>query len=157
MSAGARSSAGGAAVEIALAVLLVVLAAAMATWGMLDSLDARLYYTADEATAFLAELDPATRAAYFRNELMDLAFLSAYTLLIVRIIRRVYPHGALPVAIACTPGAFDLVETSTILLLLANGASPPAWLGATTFLKWTSGILPALTLIFGLRRSSKRI
>jgi len=48
------------------------------------------------------------------------------------------------------PGAFDLMETVTILhLLFAQnpGASIPPWLGAVTALKWTSGALVLLLLI----------
>jgi hypothetical protein len=125
---------------IALAVILEVLLVILPPG--LSILDARLFYTRADATAYLAALGPKGRHGYFLHEVVDLGFIATYTTLL----RRLAVRWKLPRALrwlAFAPGAADLVETGGILAVLAVPAAAPlvAVLGATTAVKWAAAAL----------------
>ena len=122
---------------IALAVVLDVLLLVLPPGRSI--LDARLYYTGADAAAYLASLGADGRRAYFVHELVDLAFIATYTMLL----RHLAFRWKLPRAfhgLAFAPGAADLVETASILLVLASPAAAPLLgvLGVVTAVKWAA-------------------
>jgi len=117
--------------------------------GTLNSLDVRFYYTAQQADDFLRSLSPLESQRYLRTELLDLIFLSSYSVLLAFSMRRLYPSKIFLAWYAIIPGVFDLAETMTIILLLAKWISyPPPWLGLATCLKWTIGA-SVIALVLG--------
>src|SRR6478752_9429633 len=81
-------------------------------------LDARFFYTHDQAYNFMTSLDDFDRGQYKLNEILDLFFLSIYSLLLVSNLRKVLPPGK--AWFGFIPGAFDLIETTTILRWLQS-------------------------------------
>ncbi len=137
-----------------LAVLLGLIGLVMHIWGPDDELDIKFFYTSVQANNFLQGLSASQAGAYLLNEIMDLLFLSTYSLLFFFLARRFYFRKTW---MALVPGFFDLIETTTIIFLLINRSwAPPHWLGYATSLKWTTGIILAITILVGFARQLKQ-
>ena len=112
-----------------------------------EILDTKLFYTGAQARALLSSFDPMVREQYFRNELLDMLFITSYTGALVLAFYRLFPGKKFVQFLAILPGAFDLIETSAILLALKGGLSWSHfdWLGAVTCMKWVcAGIALAI-------------
>jgi hypothetical protein len=119
----------------------------------LSMLDARLYYRADEAMAFIAELGPRGRSDYFFHECIDLGFIVVYTLLLRALAQRWRLRGRVVRLLVFAPGAADLLETAGILSLLRIYPSGPRLLagsiGYFTLLKWVGLLAVIITMQIG--------
>lgn len=108
-------------------------------------LDARAYYDADTALAYLDALGPSGRSAYALHECVDLAFIATYTLLLRALGTR---WQAKPRALLFAPSTADVVETAGILVLLAAPSRPLATVvGYATLAKWLTLIVAVVTLV----------
>jgi hypothetical protein len=135
-------------------IMLIALGLSMHRWGVDSALDAKFFYTVTEAEFFFRSLEPAKWQAYLLNEVLDLAFLSSYSLLFFFRARKFYFTKSW---IAFVPGFFDFIETTTIILLLLNRSwSPPIWLGYVTCLKWLTGTIVVISIMLGWANSKKR-
>lgn len=136
--------------ELILFIPLFAFVGAMQMWGTDQILDSRFFYTSTEASSFFANLSVEKTKAYVRNEIFDLGLIVTYTFLLITLLRRFRPLQARIWVLALLPGAFDSVETGTIIsILLGVIAKPPFWLGFVTSLKWISGGLIILYSILG--------
>lgn len=143
--------------EATLTLLLLLIGVSMEIWGSHRALDVKFYYSANEARDFLRSMDAAEAAAYLRNEILDLGFLSTYSALSRSFMCRFYPSNRALHIWALVPGFFDLIETSAIIwLLLHPESNPPGWLGVTTCLKWLTGATVIATLGLSLIASSRK-
>ena len=122
---------------------LVCVGALMIFFGPENSLDAKIYYTGEEAREFLKGLGDGQSDSYFINELLDLLFIFLYSTLAFISARRIFKTLAFAPWFALVPGVFDLIETSTILFILKVGDTLLALdnLGLVTFLKWATGVV----------------
>lgn len=121
--------------------MLVIAAVPMLLLPTPGSLDVRFYYSGAEASAFLNGLSATQAHTYLLHEWWDLLFLTAYSWLLVKLLRTPW---------AVVPGVLDLVETTVIIgALLGIPGVPLAPLGVVTALKWSS-----LPLVVLLKRSS---
>lgn len=129
------------------------LAIAMLLLGSNTSLDAKLYYTGDQARALLAGLDSAGVERYFINELLDLLLILSYSTLLFVGFKKVFPGRRIVCCLAFVPGFFDLIETLSLLYILGFGGATSHldWLGTVTFLKWATGAVALVVLAFSLR------
>ena len=90
---------------------------------------------------FFLQMSAEDLNSYFYNEIIDLVFILNYSAFFyVSLSERLQK-------LAFVPGAFDLIETLSILAVLSNRESSFAfsftlgWLGLATLLKWTSAAL----------------
>ena len=116
----------------------VVLNLLIALLGPGRTLDPSLYYTGDQARAFLAGLGAAGAHRYLTSEALDVLFTGCYTYLFYAGLARLYPRGR---GLAFVPGLFDNIENAGIMAALATPGHPHAyldWLGIATCLKWVS-------------------
>lgn len=133
----------------------------------LDVLDARLAYTPGQALSALRAMDAHSRALYRAFNLADLAFIGLYSTLLVTWLRFLAQHDPSIKATAAywglIPGAFDLVESVGVALLL-RARDPEQSFGlwfavVGTPLKWVSSVAIAVLVLrseLGLWRSRKR-
>ncbi|MEQ1723076.1 MAG: hypothetical protein ABL930_07850 [Pseudobdellovibrio sp.] len=127
-------------IHIFLWILLLAFAGCIFSLGLKHTLDARIFYTQDDALAFLQSLDSTGLQTYLHVELLDLGFIFTYSMLMYVTLRKMIPNRFYFCFIAFIPGFFDLVETANIILFLQNPTyiQSFAWLGTITFLKWTT-------------------
>lgn len=125
-------------------------------------LDARFHYSGDDALAFLNGLGEVGRRAYSTHQWVDLAFIASYTTFLYAAVERFSVRRPLALRVtAFLPGAFDLIETVGILVLLATFERPgvqafalASLVGTATTLKWCSfGVLVAAFLRTRMRRT----
>ena len=135
---------------------MVAVTVAMIGWGTKVSLDAKFYYSRAEARAFLLGLSDEQMRDYFRNEWMDLLFMTFYTGLLYAWASRASTSRVLRRA-ALVPGFFDAIETLTLLAVM-KGRDAPAWLGAVTCIKWSAaGAVLIALIVAALRKKSRTI
>ena len=140
--------------EIYSIVGLIIAGLAMHLWGADKVLDTKLYYTVTQAESFFRSLEASQWQAYLLNEVLDLVFLSNYSLLFFLLARKFYLKKTW---FAFIPGVFDLIENSTIILLLIyRHSSPPSWLGYVTCMKWLTGAVVVIWIIFEFTKASRR-
>ncbi len=139
-----------------LIIAVAVLGLGMTYFGPHRTLDTHLYYSGDQARAFLAEFSPLETRVYIINECFDLVFLSLYTALFYFGFKKAFPKSRYAF-IALIPGALDLIETVLILYALNFGAAQTYfdWLGTVTFLKWSLGATLLLILAARLIRQAR--
>ncbi len=127
---------------------LVIIGGLIASFGPEDSLDAKLYYSGNEASLFFSSLSEAAVQKYKNQEVLDLFFIFFYTTIFYRLLRLRKPERAF--LLCLIPGILDYSETLSILYYLLNAQSPIPlnWLGYVTFLKWFSGFLLSLYIAF---------
>lgn len=129
---------------------LVVIGLSMHVLGPDNVLDTELFFTASEADTFIRGLGIQNMRAYFVNEIVDLLFLVTYSVLFFLLARRYYFRKTW---LTFIPGIFDLIETTTIILLLQNKSyASPIWLGYVTCLKWTTGSIAVTAIVAGFIR-----
>jgi hypothetical protein len=138
--------------------LQVLLILSMRLFDVTESLDVKMYYTGDQARAFLQNMNAENRNAYFVNELIDLLFICAYTASLWIGLRWVYPKDKIMWPLAFAPAAFDLLETLHIIYALKIEGPHLFfdWLGVVTFLKWLLAFGACVALVRGLLRNRKR-
>jgi vacuolar-type H+-ATPase subunit I/STV1 len=135
-------------------IALIITGLSMHLWGADKVLDAKLFYTMTQAESFFRSLEPSQWQAYLLNEVLDLGFLSSYSLLFFSFARKFYSANSW---LAFIPGIFDLIETTTIILLLLNRSwSPPIWLGYVTCLKWVTGGIVGILIVVGFTLRKKQ-
>jgi hypothetical protein len=121
---------------------IVVFYALMFLFGTTNILDAKLYYSHAFANDFFANLTPQERAVYLRHEWFDLGLIVSYTSAFFMWSKRLFVKSKVMGAVALIPGAFDLLETSSIIYILANDVQDVvAWLGIITLHKWILGAI----------------
>jgi len=110
---------------------------------MRELLDARFYYSATEASGFFAALSPAKAHLYLKHQLLDLLFLSSYSVLSFSVVEVLFPKSLRMKIFAIVPGVFDLIETGSIIAILLGAPTTifAGWLGFATLLKWVTGCL----------------
>ncbi len=121
-------------------------------------LDMKFYYSENEAIRFFGGLTGVEVTTYLRHELFDFLFLICYSALLYRTLKHLFPDQSFYRVLGIAPGVFDLIETSTITLILI-GVIPaaPTWLGFMTCAKWTTFIVVASVIgIQFLRRKIAR-
>ena len=124
----------------------------------LSMLDARLWYSAADALAFLEELGPVGRTKYFVHECLDLVFIAAYTVLLRQLATR---WRLAPRNLLFAPGAADFIETTGILVLLSMGTPRSSTIatviGYATCSKWLAFLAVIVTFATGfLKRAGKQ-
>jgi hypothetical protein len=131
--------------------LLVALGGVMLCLGLHDSLDAHFYYSATEADTYFSSLSPRLRHLYLKTELIDLAFLTTYSWIFWTLAGRYFSRSYRWMAFV--PGIFDLIETSSIILILSGWPVEnfSAWLGVATMIKWTTGTVFVCKAIYHAR------
>lgn len=134
---------------IALWLIAIVLGCTMLIHGPSDTLDARFFYSAQEASDYLTGLSSEKAHRYFVNELIDLVFLATYSMISILSLKR--GASRFSRAIALSPGFADLAETMTILILLSSDLAAPAILGILTAAKWNLGALNLINLALNLK------
>ena len=136
--------------EIFLITLLVICSAAMLLLKS-DSLDTKLFYSAEFSQNFFNSLSEEQWRAYLFHELIDLFFfLPAYTCLTFLILKKLFVDTQAVWQAALMPGLFDLVETTCITAHLAKYlAEFPSWMGYITFAKWGTGIFVLMLILNG--------
>lgn len=125
------------------AVVGVIVAGVMISIGVMDSLDARFFYTPEEAQSYFFSLSEQKAAQYMLTEWLDLVFILSYSVFLYFAFSLTYPkkNGAKRFALAT--GFFDLCETLGIITALQIGPRPEitSWLGIVTMLKWTTATI----------------
>ncbi len=118
--------------------------------GPQESLDARLYYTGDQARDWIQSLDSVEKKSYFFKEILDLLFICLYSSLFFQWASRLFKSSTYLSWVGFIPGSFDLIETTAIVFILKQGDSFEILdgLGYITFLKWSSGFVVVLVLGF---------
>jgi hypothetical protein len=108
---------------------------------MREILDARFFYSANDVSRFFAELPPGRAGVYLEHQLLDLLFLSSYSVLSFSLAGFLFPGPSKLKSLALVPGVFDLIETSSIIAILLGAPIGlfAGWLGFATCLKWSSG------------------
>lgn len=141
-------------VRFGLAIAILVVGVFMVTQGAPVSLDAKPFYTGEQARALLELLGADGRELYRKTEIADLFFLTLYTAYLFLAFRG--RSAAVRIA-GFAPGLFDLIETSLILYALSTAIDQPYWdwLGIVTALKWVSGV-PAVILLIARRPIDRR-
>ena len=121
---------------------LVISAVGMRIWGSQISLDAKFYYTSAEAKVFFEGLSSEEVQSYLRNELLDLCFLSGYTVFFFLLAQRLFSKTSRLKWLVLVPGSLDLIETLTIVCILQKFYfnQVPVWLGFVTCGKWSTGL-----------------
>ena len=133
---------------------LILFGALIHFWGSRETLDAKFYYSSAEAKFFFQNLNQDEIRSYLRNELFDIGFIFIYSALFFTLFKRHCPVYSRFSFFALMPGAFDLLETITIIaVLIGILEEPPAWLGVATCLKWATG---AIFIIFSTFHSIKQ-
>jgi hypothetical protein len=125
------------------------------------SLDAKLLYGPSDIAELLTRQGEEGRAAYVAAALADLGFIVVYAALLVTWVRFLRVRYALPrklpAIVGLVPAVFDLVETSSILLLLRSYPEQPlepTWAAVVaTPLKW----LAVLALVGPIIRGELRL
>jgi hypothetical protein len=127
--------------------------------GLHDILDSRLYYSAEEASLFFRSLSPSQMDRYFKHELLDLLFLTSYTLLDITLLARLFPEQPRLRYLGLVPGFFDALETLGILAVLTGApiSRIVPWLGIATCLKWITGAGIALMILVRLTTQRREI
>ena len=112
-----------------------------------NKLDARFFYTYEQAVSFLEGLTELQKKHYLYAEFFDLWFLSNYTWLWFLALKKHLPKKN-QLWIAFVPGTLDLFETSLIILFLYNRelVSTHQLLPVLSSLKWLCGLLIPLYL-----------
>jgi len=128
---------------------LAALAFIMMSVAPKETLDARLYYTWDQATAYLRSLSAAELHNYLTIEYLDLFFIYKYTRTLHLSLQRVLPAFTMA---AFAPALFDVIETSNVILALHKGKPELilSFLGAITFLKWALGAVVTAAIFYQL-------
>jgi hypothetical protein len=123
-----------------ISLVLLVLSYFMSAMDLGDTLDLQIYYSASQASQYILGLSSEKMNIYFRHELLDLLFLSAYTALFYFGIALSFPSKNFLKWSALMPGLFDLLETLGILIALRIGPQYfiVSWLGIATLLKWVT-------------------
>jgi hypothetical protein len=142
----------------ALLLFMALILAGMIGFGPKETLDMKYFYTGDQARALLRSFSESQSQLYFVNELFDLVFIGTYTTALVIAMKRLFPGHKLTAWLSVAPGAFDLVETGTIIYALKTPGSQQYfdWLGFATCLKWTTGAIAVAALLWGARLSGLR-
>ncbi len=130
-------------------------------------LDIRPFYSPSDALSTLERLGDDGRAAYRVFATADLGFIVVYTAFLITWlrflrVRKGFRSKAVP-WFGLVPGVFDLVETVSILRVLAGWPpSVPAWIWVAAFatpLKWASLLALAVLILVGeirRRRTARR-
>lgn len=121
--------------------------------GLPDILDARLFYTSEEAMKYLTSLSSESLSSYIKIAQLDLIFIFVYSLLLFVSLKKVISTKWVGL-LAAVPGILDLIETCNILTYLKNPTSYVVfgWLGYITCAKWMSGAIVVLTFIISFLR-----
>ena len=148
--------------KVALILLfIVVLGFVMRMIGPPDCLDAKLFYSGEQARALINSFSESDLRAYFLQEILDLGFLTSYTTLFLLMLRRLSPAKTWLLIFPVIVGLSDLVETTVTILVLKFSGSKMwfDWLGLFTFVKWVLGAIVALiifTRLFKVKFSKSR-
>lgn len=132
------------------ALAVIILSTAMTILGPRESLDAKFYYTGEQAHALLLSFTAEEAEKYFRNEIIDLLFIVAYTSLLFMALKKRAPNF---IWLAFPAGFFDLIETSSILYCLKASPVFLNQLGFVTAFKWIFFTGAKLTVLYGLFRA----
>lgn len=132
--------------------LLVTAAGALAvmfTLGPEESLDARFFYTTEEAHRILYDVTADESVRYFRNEIFDVALILLYSAFLFRIFQNLRVPRVWAFVLAFAPGFFDLVETISVLYALQHPGPHGflSWLGYVTASKWLTAGISVLLLL----------
>lgn len=112
--------------------------------GHADLLDARQWYSPEEAATLLEGLGASGRSLYAWTEIsLDLAFPVLYGLLFALLLARVFRYGRVWPLLPLAAAVADLLENALIATLAwtySGGATPLAW-AAAVFTALKSGLL----------------
>lgn len=136
--------------EIFLIILLVICSTTMLSLTR-ESLDTKLFYSAEFSKNFFTSLAEEQWRAYLFHELIDLfLFLPAYTCLTFLILKKLFVDAQAVWLTALIPGLFDLIETTCIIAYLAKYiAEFPSWMGYITFAKWATALFVLMLILNG--------
>jgi len=117
-----------------------------------EILDSRFYYSATEASNFFAALGSQKTHIYLKHQLLDLLFLSSYSVIAFSIVEILFPKSSKMKIFSVVPGIFDLIETVSIIAILLGAPTFifVGWLGLATCLKWLTGCLLTILIVFRL-------
>ena len=140
---------------IILLVSLILIGVMMRILSPAHKLDARPYYTYDQAITYLEGLSEPQKQNYFYAELFDLWFLINYSWLSFLAVKKYVTRKKL-YWMAFLPASLDLIETVLIIFYLHTREFSSVYqlLPIASSLKWLSGFLILLYLgkiIFGRR------
>ena len=117
------------------------------------SLDARFYYSFDQASQYISSLTPDQVDKYLLNEFIDLGFIFFYSSFLYVAFSRFFHKSFLGIKyLGLVPGIFDFIETKSIILVLNKTVDPSLfyWLGSVTAAKWTFGGICFIILVVNL-------
>lgn len=128
---------------ISLIAIIILIGLLMFFFGPSESLDAKLYYTGNQAISLFKHMEKIQVKIYLYNEILDLLLITSYSLLFYLCVMNLYPQNFKIRYLCLLPGGFDLIETFSVLLIINRGGpySILHWLGIITLFKWTTGLL----------------
>ena len=134
---------------LSLLFLIFLFGLAMHFIGPPDSLDTKLYYSAEQAQLILSHFSESDLKAYFLNEILDLGFLTTYTLFFIVVLRRLYVQKTWLVLFPLIAGVSDLIETTGIICVLKFPGSNSLFkiLGIFTCTKWVFGFVVLVLIL----------
>jgi len=120
-------------------------------------LDARFYYTAEEARSYLEGLSHIQREFYLYGELVDFWFMANYSWILFLLFRSVQRKSR-KVWWSLLTGALDFAETFLIIIYLRKDKFFLAheFLPCISSLKWFSALLLILYLCIKKLRTASR-
>ncbi len=118
-----------------------------------NKLDSRFCYTVVEAKLFFNELNPAQYRSYFYAELLDLGFLALYGTLSYLLFKKFFHERFAPILFL--PASLDFVETALIIGKITGQSVNLQILSWSSTLKWSSGILIFLLVMYRYLRFRK--
>jgi hypothetical protein len=142
--------------DLKIKILLIcglIIFALFAQFHVANILDARLFYSHQEALEYFQNLSFENSLLYWKAETTDFFFILTYTAFLYISLKRLLWKNPKLKYLAFLPGLFDLPETAMIWSVLTFGISPNqfSWLGLFTLMKWLS-LLPILTVFIIYRR-----
>lgn len=139
---------------LVLAGMIVAILSTMSIIGPSEILDAKLYYSGEEAISLLNKFDKSEMHKYQIVALLDLFLIAIYSYTFKVSLQILYPNKKKFILLGFLPGAFDYIETLGVLCVLNNGycISILQWLGFITLIKWILVIVIILILIFGYQK-----
>lgn len=134
--------------------MMVIFGLSLIKLGLPNSLDARFYYSNEEAIKFFKLLGDHDYYRYIATEIFDLGFIASYTAFWFLSLKRLKYQNQQIKYVALIPGFFDFIETATILLILVGELSIKSitWLGYATAAKWTFSGFITIVYFFAIFR-----
>lgn len=137
-------------------IFTLIILALFARFHVANTLDARLFYSHQEAIEYFQSMSFENSVLYWKTETTDFFFILTYTAFFYLCFKRLLWKKPKLKYLAFLPGLFDLTETTTIWSVLTFGLSLNqfSWLGLMTLMKWLSLLLVFIVFAIYRRRQA---